>query len=63
MNLPETLARDTGDRVPALARGLGVRGMFSVRTRSLSMPKIAAQLGVTTSAVYRILSTLTDRVT
>ncbi|QXI26570.1 IclR family transcriptional regulator [Pseudomonas vanderleydeniana] len=60
MNLPETLDRDTDYRVPALARGLGVLGMFSARTRSLSMQEIAAQLGVTPSAVYRILFTLTD---
>lgn len=52
--------KDTDYSVPALARGLSVLAMFNARTRSLSMQEIAERLGVSTSAVYRILFTLTD---
>lgn len=60
MNLPETPEQNTDYSVPALARGLSVLGMFNARTRSLSIQDIAERLGVSTSAVYRILFTLTD---
>ena len=60
MNLPETPEQNTDYSVPALARGLSVLGMFNARTRSLSIQDIAERLGVSTSAVYRILYTLTD---
>jgi DNA-binding IclR family transcriptional regulator len=60
MNIAETPDKDTDYSVPALARGLSVLGMFNARTRSLSIQDIAERLGVSTSAVYRILFTLTD---
>jgi DNA-binding IclR family transcriptional regulator len=60
MTTLETPDKDTDYNVPALARGLSVLGMFDASTRSLSMQEIAARLGVSTSAVYRILFTLTD---
>lgn len=60
MNMVETPDKETDYSVPALARGLSVLGMFNVRTRSLSIQEIAERLGVSTSAVYRILFTLTN---
>lgn len=60
MNIIESPDKDTDYSVPALARGLSVLAMFDARTRSLSMQEIAARLGITPSAVYRILFTLTD---
>ncbi|MCV4343726.1 IclR family transcriptional regulator [Pseudomonas capsici] len=51
--------KDTDYIVPALARGLSVLGMFDARTRSLGINEIAERLEVSTSAVYRILFTLT----
>ncbi|MFK3799207.1 MULTISPECIES: IclR family transcriptional regulator [unclassified Pseudomonas] len=60
MNIIESPDKDTDYSVPALARGLSVLAMFDARTRSLSMQEIASRLGVTPSAVYRILFTLTD---
>jgi len=56
----ETPEKDTDYSVPALARGLSVLGMFNARTRTLSINEIAERLGVSTSAVYRILFTLTN---
>ncbi|WP_163830594.1 helix-turn-helix domain-containing protein, partial [Pseudomonas viridiflava] len=58
--MTDTTEKDTDYIVPALARGLSVLGMFSAQTRSLGMHDIAERLGVSTSAVYRILFTLTD---
>ena len=60
MNAIETVERDTDYRVPALQRGLTILGMFSARTRSLSMNEIAERLGVSNSAVYRIIQTLDE---
>lgn len=56
----QTPDKDADYSVPALARGLSVLAMFNARTRSLSMQEIAERLGVSTSAVYRILFTLTN---
>jgi DNA-binding IclR family transcriptional regulator len=56
----EAPERDTDYSVPALARGLSVLGMFNAQTRSLSIHEIAERLGVSNSAVYRILFTLTN---
>ncbi|MCD5974581.1 IclR family transcriptional regulator [Pseudomonas quasicaspiana] len=56
----DTSEKDTDYSVPALARGLSVLGMFNARTRSLNIQEIAERLGVSTSAVYRILFTLTS---
>ncbi|HIE4272060.1 TPA: IclR family transcriptional regulator [Pseudomonas aeruginosa] len=47
-------------RVPALQRGLHILQMFSASERSLSSNAIAERLGVSVSAIYRILVTLTD---
>jgi len=53
--------KDTTDYwVPALQRGLSVLGMFNAQTRALSINEIAARLGVSASACYRILFTLTE---
>lgn len=52
--------KDADYSVPALARGLAVLGLFNARTRSLSMQEIAERLSVSTSALYRIVFTLTD---
>lgn len=52
--------KDADYSVPALARGLAVLGLFNARTRSLSMQEIAQRLNVSTSALYRIVFTLTD---
>ncbi len=60
MTPPEPIEKDTDYSVPALARGLSVLGMFNARTRTLTTQEIAERLGVSTSAVYRILLTLTD---
>lgn len=55
-----TLEKDTDYSVPALQRGLSVLGLFDGQTRSLSLPEIAERIGVSNSAIYRILHTLTD---
>jgi IclR family pca regulon transcriptional regulator len=47
-------------RAPALQRGLSILQMFSARQRSLSSHTIAERLGVSGSAIYRILVTLTE---
>ncbi|WP_213880438.1 IclR family transcriptional regulator [Pseudomonas sp. dw_358] len=46
--------------VPALQRGLSVLGMFNAQARSLSITHIAERLGISPSACYRILFTLTE---
>lgn len=56
----ETPDKDTDYSVPALARGLSVLGLFNAQVRSLGIQEIAEQLGVSTSAIYRILFTLTQ---
>lgn len=55
------MEKDTTDyRVPALQRGLSVLGMFNAQTRALTINEIAERLGVSASACYRILFTLTE---
>ncbi|MQT99326.1 helix-turn-helix domain-containing protein [Pseudomonas sp. FSL R10-2245] len=60
MNIAEVPDKEADYSVPALARGLSVLGMFNTHTRSLSLQEIAERLGVSNSAVYRILFTLTN---
>ena len=60
MNIAEVSAKEADYSVPALARGLSVLGMFNAHTRNLSLQDIAERLGVSNSAVYRILFTLTS---
>lgn len=50
----------TDYRVPALQRGLAILQMFTASQRTLSSNLIAERLGVSVSAIYRILVTLTD---
>ncbi|MCP1644364.1 DNA-binding IclR family transcriptional regulator [Pseudomonas citronellolis] len=47
-------------RVPALERGLNLLGLFNARQRSLGMNEMAERLGVSPSALYRIVQTLQD---
>jgi DNA-binding IclR family transcriptional regulator len=58
MTILDTPDKETDYSVPALARGLSVLGLFDARTRSLNIHEISERLGVSTSAVYRILFTL-----
>ena len=58
MTTLDTPYKETDYSVPALPRGLSVLGLFNVRTRSLNIHEISERLGVSTSAVYRILFTL-----
>jgi len=60
MSAIETPDRETDYRVPALQRGLSILGMFNARERSLGMNDMAERLGVSPSAVYRIVQTLAD---
>ncbi|MCQ9425681.1 IclR family transcriptional regulator [Pseudomonas sp. LJDD11] len=55
----EPLDKDVDYLVPALARGLSVLGLFNAQVRALSIQEIAERLQVSTSAIYRILVTLT----
>ncbi|KFX71697.1 IclR family transcriptional regulator [Pseudomonas taeanensis MS-3] len=58
MNLD--IERDVDYRVPALQRGLMVLEMFSSQQRQLSSHDIAERLGLSVSAIYRILHTLLE---
>lgn len=58
MTILDTPDKETDYSVPALARGLSVLGLFNATTRSLNIHEISERLGVSTSAVYRILFTL-----
>lgn len=60
MTTGEQLERDTDYRVPALQRGLSILQMFGAAQRTLSMNDIAENLGVSVSAVYRIVHTLCE---
>ncbi|MBA1200294.1 IclR family transcriptional regulator [Pseudomonas capeferrum] len=57
--MAETL-QDSEYRVPALERGLKLLGLFNARTRSLGINDMAERLGVSPSALYRIVQTLQD---
>lgn len=52
--------RGTDYHVPALQRGLSILGLFNARERLLAMGEMAERLGVSTSALYRIVQTLVD---
>jgi DNA-binding IclR family transcriptional regulator len=56
----DELERDSDYRVPALQRGLSILQMFNAGERSLSSNLMAERLGVSVSAIYRILITLTE---
>lgn len=58
MTILDTPDKETDYSVPALARGLSVLGLFNAKTRSLNVHEISERLGVSNSAVYRILFTL-----
>lgn len=60
MTAIEPPERDADYRVPALQRGLTILGMFTARERTPSICDIAERLGVSPSAVYRIVQTLVD---
>ena len=60
MTTGEQLERDTDYMVPALQRGLSILQMFGARQRTLGMGEIAEQLGVSVSAIYRIVHTLCE---
>jgi DNA-binding IclR family transcriptional regulator len=60
MSAIETPDQASDYRVPALQRGLSILGMFGARERSLGMNDMAERLGVSPSAVYRIVQTLVD---
>lgn len=62
MSMQEELeiGRETDYRVPALQRGLSILQMFNARERSLGMADIAERLGVSVSAIYRIVHTLCE---
>lgn len=52
--------RDTEYRVPALQRGLNILQMFSSHQRTLASQEIAERLGVSVSAIFRIVHTLSE---
>ncbi|MBF8780316.1 IclR family transcriptional regulator [Pseudomonas fulva] len=52
--------QDSDYRVPALERGLNLLGLFNARQRSLGITDMAERLGVSPSALYRIVQTLQD---
>lgn len=62
MTLAEELdnGRETDYMVPALQRGLSILQMFNARERTLGTSEIAERLGVSASAIYRILHTLEE---
>jgi DNA-binding IclR family transcriptional regulator len=62
MTLAEELdnGRETDYMVPALQRGLSILQMFNARERTLGTSEIAERLGVSASAIYRILHTLCE---
>ncbi|GAA0479178.1 MULTISPECIES: IclR family transcriptional regulator [Tatumella] len=51
---------DNDYRVPALFRGLTIIEMFNSRDRLLTVQDFADKLGVSTSSIYRIVTTLTE---
>lgn len=62
MSLAEELdsGRETDYMVPALQRGLSILQMFNARERTLGTSEIAERLGVSASAIYRIVHTLDE---
>ncbi len=62
MTIAEELdtGRDTDYMVPALQRGLSILQMFNAHERTLASNEIAERLGVSVSAIYRILHTLDE---
>lgn len=60
MTTYEEPGRDTDYMVPALQRGLCILQMFGARQRTLGSSEIAERLGVSVSAIYRILHTLSE---
>jgi len=56
----ETTERETDYRVPSLQRGLAILQMFNASRRTLSMAEMAERLGVSVSAIYRIIHTLCE---
>jgi len=56
----ETTERETDYRVPSLQRGLAILQMFTAARRNLSMAEMAERLGVSVSAIYRIVHTLCE---
>ncbi|MFC2971699.1 IclR family transcriptional regulator [Azotobacter bryophylli] len=52
--------RETDYTVPALQRGLSILQMFNARQRTLGTSDIAERLGVSVSAIYRIVHTLSE---
>ena len=51
---------DNDYRVPALFRGLTIIEMFNSRDLLLTVQDFADKLGVSTSSIYRIVTTLTE---
>jgi IclR family pca regulon transcriptional regulator len=60
MNSDETLSQENDYRVPALQRGMSILQMFNAQQRTLSMNDIAERLGLSISAIYRIVHTLNE---
>lgn len=52
--------RDISYIVPALQKGLRLLELFTAERREISVAEFAAYLGVTPSAIYRIVFTLTE---
>lgn len=60
MNNDEPLTQENDYRVPALQRGMAIVQMFSAQQRTLGMSDIAERLGLSISAIYRIVHTLNE---
>ncbi|QCR38129.1 IclR family transcriptional regulator [Nissabacter sp. SGAir0207] len=58
--MPVATATDNDYTVPALFRGLTILEMFNSRDRVLTVQDFADRLGITISAIYRIVTTLTE---
>ncbi|WP_158773527.1 IclR family transcriptional regulator [Cobetia sp. L2A1] len=58
--LSVTASRENDYIVPALFRGLKILEMFSTSRKVLTTNDFADELGATNSAIYRIVTTLTD---
>ncbi|WP_051940365.1 IclR family transcriptional regulator [Stenoxybacter acetivorans] len=56
----EIIEQEADYQVPALQRGLRILEMFSGSSRVLTTAQMAQQLGVSSSAIYRIVQTLTQ---